>query len=97
MRKKQSKSHIVSDFIKLIYNLRKYGSYCLLNLSSVLVLFTNPGIYARSSPLTCKDSFLIVLKIANSTSKTIYNQIRSFKPLQVSLKNCVRQLHKRMK
>ena len=51
-----------------------------LNLSSALVLFMNPAIYASSSPIKCKDTFLIVLTIASSTSKIIYNQIRSSNP-----------------
>ena len=71
--------------------------YCLLNLSGALVLFANPAIYASSSRITCKDSFLIVLSIANSTSKIIYNQIRSLKPRQVSSKKCVRKQHKSVK
>ena len=71
--------------------------YSLLNLSSALVLFANPAIYTSSSPTTCKDSFLIVLTIANSTPKIIYNQRRPLKPPQVSSKNCVRKQHKRMK
>ena len=33
---------------------------------SVLVPFTNPAIYASSSPLTCKNSFLIACKNAAS-------------------------------
>ena len=63
-------------------NLRNmaYNMYCLLNLSSVLVLFANQAIYASFSPIKCKDSFLIVPTIANSTSKIIYDQIRLLKP-----------------
>ena len=71
--------------------------YCLLNFSSALVLFANPAIYASPSPIACKDSFLTVLMITNSTSKVIYNQIRSLNPTQVFSKNCVREQHKRIK
>ena len=70
--------------------------YCLLNLSHALVLFANPAIYASSSPMTNKDSFLTVLTVANRTSKIIYNQIRLFKPTQVSSNNWVREQPKRM-
>ena len=69
----------------------------LLNLSSALVLFTNAAIYASSGPITCKDSFLIVLTIANSTYKIIYHEIWSLNPPQVCSKNCVHEQHKRMK
>ena len=72
-------------------------SYCLLRLSSALLLLENAAIYASSSPITCKDSFLIVLMIANSTFKIIFNQIRSLKtPSKVSWNNCVREQHKRI-
>ena len=72
------------------------SSYSLLNLSCALVLFANPGSYASSSPITCKDPFLVVLTIANGTSKIIHNQIRSLKPAQVFSKNCVSEQHKSM-
>ena len=77
---------------------QKYISlYCLSNLSSALVLFANPAIYASSSLLTCKDSFLFVLMIANSTPKIIYNQIISLKlPSSLLKELCSRtaQAHK---
>ena len=60
-------------------------AYCLLNLStSALVLFANPAIYSSSSPIICKGSFLIVLTIADSISKIIFNQTRLLKPNQIS-------------
>ena len=36
------------------------SDHCLLNLSIALVLFANPAIYASSSPISCKYSFLTI-------------------------------------
>ena len=48
---------------------KRKDNYCLLNLSSALVLFANPAIYVSSSPINCKDSFLIALTIATAHPK----------------------------